>query len=430
MTVIRRLVLELERPVHTGQGSRGSFINTPTHIPAPALTGALATAFAAQAGLEWDSPEFLSAFGPGTRVSPAYVEGGLPVPTSFVQHKYMGECPWVFDEAGTIENRPHVKGKCPECGTPIGRPGTTPDGVIDARGAEAERRWRGEVAMKMSGVAVESTLRAREHLGLGQKLHAYVAGWGDRELPSELRVGGARGTQGRVSLSFGEHSEASARDLLPSVRKMGEGYALVFAAMSPAVLVDRMGRATPELDLRAMEELIDQEVTSQRSWVRWAQVGGWDAASGLPKPIDWVAETGSTWMLAVRKEPVAGALAALTEHGIGLRRGEGFGWICGPPAVRPAESVVKEREVGRAKQERSENIATRTSQVVVLSKRELLKGLADGGLETARLVSSRLLVGEPVPADRRALALALDKLLELWNSDTDDEIRRRLRGEA
>ena len=63
----------------------------------------------------------------------------------------------------------------------------------------------------------------------------------------------------------------------------------------------------------------------ERVWARRERVGGWHAASRLPKPVELAVAAGSVLLLCFDQPPPSDGLLALSGRGIGLRRSEGFG---------------------------------------------------------------------------------------------------------
>jgi CRISPR-associated protein Csx10 len=83
-----------------------------------------------------------------------------------------------------------------------------------------------------------------------------------------------------------------------------------------------------------------------RAWTRPVTVTGWHAASGLPKPEELCAVTGSTYRLSGPPERLRRLADRLQRDGIGLRRTEGFGDIdvvTGPwrPMVADTRSALE-----------------------------------------------------------------------------------------
>lgn len=80
------------------------------------------------------------------------------------------------------------------------------------------------------------------------------------------------------------------------------------------------------LDAELAPLLGDAHVTAvERVWARRERVGGWHAASRLPKPVELAVSIGSVLLLDFDRPPASDRLLALTGRGIGLRRSEGFG---------------------------------------------------------------------------------------------------------
>ena len=112
----------------------------------------------------------------------------------------------------------------------------------------------------------------------------------------------------------------------------------------------RCGRPPLGFDLPVEEvaELLGGPVRIERRWVRTEVVGGWHAASGLPKPADAALVAGSVFVLRPSGAVDAATLAGLVSNGLGLRRVEGFGvvdvnpapWRFPAPVVGPQDVSV------------------------------------------------------------------------------------------
>jgi CRISPR-associated protein Csx10 len=129
----------------------------------------------------------------------------------------------------------------------------------------------------------------------------------------ELRVGGQRSVLGLAEWTA---SDTSA----PPGHPIPDHAVLRFT--SPAILVDEHGAPTldPGPELR---RLCPDAVLDHGSWLRPVRVGGWHAASGLPKPEDWAVEAGSTFVVNGLPTDASPRLVL----GLGLRRLEGYGAV-------------------------------------------------------------------------------------------------------
>lgn len=135
-----------------------------------------------------------------------------------------------------------------------------------------------------------------------------------------ISVGGQRSTMGRCDWQATLIDESS-----PTLGASAQADRLLLARLrTPAILLDQFG--APSLDLaRALRGIVGQNgrVDVRPGWTRPTSVGGWHGMSGLPKPIDWAVEAGSTALLT---DWDADSLATLSE-GLGVRRLEGYGVV-------------------------------------------------------------------------------------------------------
>jgi CRISPR-associated protein Csx10 len=305
------------------------------YIPGSTLRGALAAAWIAEHGLpKRQNPrrdEFVAVFEREIRFGPLFQVGSALVPLTAIWCKYprTPDCATWSQDAAVVG----PTALCPHCGQGV----ATGKGEID--GVSHTRVVR--TALDEIGRAKNRTLRARHELTAGTEYHGRLTGWHEwLSSPREIFIGGMTSISGLTSLSI---APSAVRVPVPlSPRADG---ALVLRLRSPAIVVDDAGR--PSLDL--VPELlrilglpsaaVDRGRT--RQWTRPVKVGGWHAASGLPKPTEYAIAHGSVIVLAVDREFEGGIddarLAELAAHGIGLRRIEGFGDIeINPPAWRPA----------------------------------------------------------------------------------------------
>jgi hypothetical protein len=112
---------------------------------------------------------------------------------------------------------------------------------------------------------------------------------------------------------------------------------LIVRLTSPAIIVDDAGRPAldPVAEILRVLGLPSSSVESSRCWTRPVRVGGWHAASGLPKPVELAMELGSVVLLHFHEPPGLEGLLRLARDGVGLRRIEGFGSVqVNPPPWR------------------------------------------------------------------------------------------------
>ncbi|MGW1144459.1 type III-B CRISPR module-associated Cmr3 family protein [Streptomyces sp. NPDC002454] len=324
-------------------------VATHLHIPGSVLRGALAAAWLLDHGPLAQAPtrarrEFLALFEGQVAYGPLFAPGSHVVPLSVLRCKYR-QCGLVVDEAFPgQETRP-----CP-CG-PL-EPGR---GAVEFAGPGRGQRVTENTRLQIddrTGVAEEGLLftrRALAHrdaqgglrtfhgrLSAGSDLPEAAARW--LASTRRLRLGGRRSTSG--SVTFTAHRAERPRPV--------SGQRLALRLTAPAVLTDASGLPLDPADLRAVREALRSELSPllggaevtavERVWARRERVGGWHAASRLPKPVELAVSAGSVLLLAFDRPPAPEALGALAARGLGLRRHEGFGalevastsWV--PPA--------------------------------------------------------------------------------------------------
>ncbi|MEV3952789.1 type III-B CRISPR module-associated Cmr3 family protein [Streptomyces albogriseolus] len=311
-------------------------VPTQRHIPGSVLRGALAAAWIAEHGLPTKvaahkRQEFIALFEGDVSFGPLLADGSRVVPLSVLRCKY-GRCPEVVDEAFAGPDQ----GTSCECG-----PLSSGRGEVEF--APSERRLITQSTHPQihdeSGVAEDGLLFTRRALthrdanGMEREFHGRVTPGGD--LPTDaanwlsrarpLRLGGRRGTSGAVTYT--------SRPAMPVMPETAQRIALRLTA--PAILIDSSGLPLDLADLNALRDALDAELTTllggsqvtrvERVWARRERVGGWHAASRLPKPVELAVSAGSVLLLRFDRPPSPEALLTLTGRGIGLRRNEGFG---------------------------------------------------------------------------------------------------------
>jgi CRISPR-associated protein Csx10 len=383
---------------------------TVDYVSGSVVRGAIAAAWIRDFGPPSGKPEFAQVFEGRVRFEDALPVDFAVVPQSVVFCKYCptDECVWFEDQA--YEPRPHTHGggkgevgscaacsqrqgqakpalaaqHCRHCGGPLdrskgqlvaprvgmGAPETLPQAIQDLR----EVRVRTAVDPD-TGSARERALFSREALAPRFVFEGRIAGLetlpddvGDRFLRwlkslRQLRVGKGRSVAGRVDIALEPEPERvpEPEELRPrpepatgkATRSDGRR---VLRLVSHAIVLDDFGRPTmdltPELKRHGLGELklLDH-------WARPVTVGGWHAASGLPKPTEHAICAGSTFILTVP----AGSeekLAALAAEGIGHRRREGFGRVqVDPPEWWPLPDSQTQPRVAQPEAVDRDNLA-------------------------------------------------------------------------
>ncbi|WP_416976974.1 type III-B CRISPR module-associated Cmr3 family protein [Streptomyces sp. T028] len=346
------------RPVGTAP------VPTRLHVPGSVLRGALAAAWIAEHGLPTRVPatlreEFIALFEQDVCYGPLFAAGSQIVPLSVLRCKYR-RCAVTVDEAfpdhGTgrtghpedghshpepDHGGPGGDGEEPSCacgplvpgrgdveftaaaaGPPVVQ--STHLQIDDARQVAEERLLFTRRALTPHNAdGTERTFHGR--ITPGTTLPEQVAAWLSR--PRKLRLGGRRGTSGAVT-----YTPAPATGAPPATART-----LALRLAAPAVLTDTAGLPLDLADHEALRRALAAQLDPlldgsrvaavRRVWARRERVGGWHAASRLPKPVELAVSAGSVLLLDFDQPPDPDRLLALSGHGIGLRRGEGFGAV-------------------------------------------------------------------------------------------------------
>src|SRR5690606_29696448 len=140
-----------------------------------------------------------------------------------------------------------------------------------------------------------------------------------------MRLGGKLSTHGAVQLAWSDPDGLPHYGVPKSSNAHGGGDLIVRLA-SPGIFVDDLGRSVAVPTDREIARILqDDQARVVASWTRWGEVGGWHAASDLPKPVEACVVAGSVLRIATTAG-IPGA-RALALHGLGLRRSEGFGVV-------------------------------------------------------------------------------------------------------
>lgn len=311
-----RITVTLTQPVAVGRNVRAdSRQETHNHVPGSVLRGALAAAWIHRRGREVTrSSEFLETFEGTGSFGPLHSADSLPVPLSVKRHKYDSSkgCRSEWDAA----YGQHAT-TCEECGDPL----------VFSKGQARGRvplESRTTTALTPEGVAREGHLFTQSMLKEDMRLSGWLHGPATRAVCCDgepirtLSLGSRRSLRGSVTVDVDTTAEPD------PIECVDEDIILRLAA--PAVFCDDFGFPTERPDLRELSDVLGVEALEVTgAWTRWDEVGGWHAASGLPKPVERAVAAGSTYRIRCAKAPSPESLRTLATRGIGLRRREGFG---------------------------------------------------------------------------------------------------------
>lgn len=300
------VTLTAQQPVSLGRsGPRGYLTPTHPYIPGSVVRGALASAWIAAHGTPDDL--FEDTFDRRIRFGPAFPDGLTLVPQSVHLCKYhQSGAPHAasYDEA--LLNPGEV---LPE-----------PCGAWDR--SKGEPSWPHASLVSASALTPgtlsvsDGQLYSRETLPAGTifRGHLVATHTPDSRLLDMMGafVGGKSSVLGHVTISITEAA--------PPTPPTTHDWYLVSTA--PTILIDEAGRPTSDCTFALGLAGITSPVHRIGSRIQTEGTGGWHAASGLPKPADVAIAPGM-----VLKLDDAEAAARLLDHGLGLRRPEGYGWL-------------------------------------------------------------------------------------------------------
>lgn len=328
------VTLTAEEPLRIGAGTIGQVVKSQPHVPGSVLRGALAARWIAEHGSPdtvdaQQREEFLALFEGAIRFGPLFPEGSalVPLPVSHCRYRPWPQCAsQVVDAAHLPEPASDAPRACAHCGGPL-QPGKgqLQGGVslVDAMHAP----------LASDETAAEGNLHSREYLPAGTRLQGTIVGehrWLDAA-PGRAWIGGKRSVGGLASLDV-------QRMELPTPAAREDGL-LHLELQAPGVFVDQAGRPLTSFPLHEIARVLEREEPEiVRSWTRMTDVGGWHAASRLPKPMDHALAEGSAVLLRFREGPLEEhERRLLAARGLGLRRSEGLGWVVVNPPSRASD---------------------------------------------------------------------------------------------
>lgn len=327
---------EFLQSTHLGDlPSRSNIARSLEYVPGRTLRGALAGAYMRMHGpRSVTSPEFISLFEGDVRFGPLFPNGHQPHPLSRRRHKYDRgpSCPEDADLALLSRNTYVQTTQCESCSSPL----EFGKGQITGKNPSTTRH---HTSIGGDDIAVDGHLFGRTSLASTQFSGELIAPEEKLETLRSLTpiwVGGRRTTHGRASVEVVDEQSAPEIAMIDDI--------LVLRLASEAVFVDLEGFPTRQPPCDQIARILDLDPASLRienAWARWAEAGSWHAPSSLPRPVELAVCAGSTYRIKITGQvPSADALSTLQQHGLGLRRHEGFGHVCGVDAPPPPLDLV------------------------------------------------------------------------------------------
>jgi CRISPR-associated protein Csx10 len=151
--------------------------------------------------------------------------------------------------------------------------------------------------------------------------------------PTTVWLGGRRSTGGKATLT-----------LSPGLTQLDRGPVgerTVIRLSAPGLFVDDETRPALEPAPSDWQRIFDAPgAVVHDSWTRPQRLGGWHAASGLPRPEELAAAPGSTYLVSVPAAAAPDWPERLRRLGLGLRTNEGYGFaeLCRSPWEPPAKT--------------------------------------------------------------------------------------------
>jgi hypothetical protein len=335
--IVWKLSITLHEPASIGEKPlTGNQTPTLSYIPATALRGALAQALSWDQRLQ-DIPRWFGGSEP--RWSHAWPASSddivVSLPRCFVSEK--DDDGFRQDSVYGIHNT--LDGPPPESTNEklhewkAFREGLM---VIDGQGTPLEV-WTGTVAvgMHVSLSHVRQTNRlgqlfSREELMPDTKYTAWVMDPGEilDDMPLDIVIGKRRSAGNGMA-----YVTASAAAALPWPKqtdtKTGEARVQL---LTNAVVPGPSGGYLRGFDDTSLTKLLGVPVRVERAASAFRPVPGWSGAWGMPREQALAISAGSVWHICSDAPGFAAALARVEQEGLGIRRGEGFGWLVVNPA--------------------------------------------------------------------------------------------------
>lgn len=331
-----------EEPLLLGTAPEaGNLVDSHRHVPGSVVRGALAALWLRQHGGQHGGAgrsQFVELFEGKVHYGPLMAEGSALEPLSVLGCKYRAkpECATTVFDLGAIGGARPADPVCPVCQGPIefakGR-------VVGAAMVEMSRtkltEWTVTSEGETPGEGMLFTRRGLACMALRGRIngsHPWLLS--EQCNGSVAWLGGRRTVGGRARLALRE-----VPDPVPVPRQDG---LVCVRLVSPAIFVDSATRPSLDFPLTDMAALLGCEhVDLLHQWRRPVRIGGWHAASGLPKPQEIAVAAGSTVVLRPSAPVPAEVLGATELAGVGLRRSEGFGMIqVNPPPWEPPAQVL------------------------------------------------------------------------------------------
>lgn len=317
---------------------------THRHIPGTVVRGAFAASWITAHGgrTDHEREEFLDLFEGGVRFGPLFL-GRSHASLAIREHKYKA-LPNCAQESWDTALGDEAPSRCPDCSSPLelAEDRLTDIEITDEFAEIDEKRLaaanvvrrRTHVEITEANVAKNESLYAREELDHLAVMRDFPRGFRGnliassqqldalRELP-RVRIGGRLTSHGLMDVSIDPDSG-------PTMPELTTPNKVVLRLRAPGIFIDDLGRPRRDPNVAELTELLGSPASVERRWTRWAEIGGWHVASGLPKPTEIAVQAGSTYLVTTEEPITDQALAALAMRGLGLRRHEGFGELSGP----------------------------------------------------------------------------------------------------
>lgn len=221
---------------------------------------------------------------------------------------------------------------------------TSANGRVAGRGWSVPREWM-TASTRTSlekGVAVDGVLFTRRASSKGVVYGGHIRLDGDSDATvawltkgRNVSVGGQRSVLGRCRWQC-----EVAEDPFPAPKEAGT---VMLVALQPIILLDELGAASLDLQGAIATAVAAAGASVEVGEVRTrpVSVGGWHGRAGIPKPMDWALDAGSSALLKATDPAAWQAL----HGGLGIRRLEGYGAVAlVAPGARPEVGPVVIRQ--------------------------------------------------------------------------------------
>ena len=203
---------------------------------------------------------------------------------------------------------------------------------------EADQWLQMRTSVTKDGVAGEGSLRTVSELTRGNRFHGQMRGEEalitalQERLGDRFSIYAGKRRFGKIALQMRDDSLKNfSKEEVLFERPGKSGTWAVMKFESDVILIDSLLRPVCSITNEILQDLLHSPTVEVVSgFVKTRRVAGWSGVGKLFRPDDFAMRAGSTFLLRFENsstQEVFSWITELTDQGIGLRRGEGFGRV-------------------------------------------------------------------------------------------------------